>query len=187
MRHDYCPLLDYRNNKWPHWDECGLDEWKEFIAEFPEHVAVVLICGGEPTLISWMPDLANWLLDSGRKVVVFTNFAKPEVFKRVKPSSRLQIQATYHHDDRQSRYILACNLVKSYGHKVESTEINNDDKKLDFTRLKPEITPQTAPKERGFHAMPNAPRTRAIYCGWEWTYPELTIWRKGNVVHPFRH
>ncbi len=182
----YCPLLDFRT-KFPHWNEYGLEDWKEYIEKFPEHVSLVLISGGEPTLVKWLPEFANWLLDTGRKVVIFTNLAVPERFENIKKSTRLQIQATFHHHDNAQRYWSALSMVRNYGHKVDTVEIKSEPKCLPFTHQKPFISPLTASSgyfpdgtvyARQFHAPPDAPKTRAVYCGAEWTFPDKVIWRE---------
>ena len=170
----YCPLMDGRK-EYPRWDECDIDEWKEFITKFPEWVSYVLISGGEPTLIRWMPEFVNWLLDSGRKVCIFTNLAVPERFATIQRSSRLQIQATYHHADGVSRFEKAYSIVTGLGHKIDATEVGNEEKVLDFTHYKPFITPEVAMQyARQFHCNSDAPKTRIVYCGAEFLYPEGT-------------
>jgi len=166
----YCPLMHERE-EYPEWNMCSMDEWKELITEFPEWLSLVLISGGEPTLIRWLPEFVNWLLDSGRKVCIFTNLAVPIRFKDIKKSSRLQIQATYHHEDSPERFTNAYKKVTGYGHKVDATEIGNEEKVLDFTHYKPYITTEVEKVyARQFHCAPNAPRTRAVYMGPEQYY-----------------
>jgi organic radical activating enzyme len=184
----YCPNVDFRKT-YPRWDECSMEEWQEYIEKFPEFISLVLISGGEPTLIKWVPKFTNWLISTGRKVVIFTNLAIPEKFKDIKPSSRLQVQSTFHHKDDKYRFTDAYEKVLSYGHKVDAVEVGNEPKVLSFTHQKPFITPETASSgyfpdgtvyARQFHAPPDAPKTRAVYCGAEWTYPDKVIWREND-------
>ena len=172
----YCPMFDLRD-EYPRWDESTMDDWITFIETFPVYISHVILSGGEPTFVSYMPELANYLIKTGRKVLIFSNLAKPEVFERIKPSSRLLIYATYHHQDDKDSYVKAFNLVKTW-HRIIGAEIRGEAKVLDFTEQKPFITPELAQVyERQFHACSNAPKTRAIYCGAEWLYPERVEWR----------
>ena len=169
----YCPLLfgrkEYPNDRWEH---CNLDEWKEFITEFPEWVSCVAICGGEPSLVTWLPELTNWLIDSGRKVVIYSTLIVPKRFMLIKPSSRLQIQATFHHHDNKDRFISNYEKVTGCGHAVRVTEITNEPKVLSFSTTQAFTTSELEDyKVRQFHAAPNAPKTRAIYLGNEKFYP----------------
>lgn len=168
----YCPLMhereEYPDDKW---ETCSMEEWQELIDKFPEWMSCVLISGGEPTLIKWLPEFVNWLLDSGRKVVIFTNLAVPTRFENIKKSSRLQIQATYHHEDLVTRFTNAYDKVTNYGHRVDATEIGNNEKILNFTTYKPYITTELEKVyPRQFHCAPDAPKTRILYMGPEQYY-----------------
>jgi organic radical activating enzyme len=87
-----------RNGIKPSSKTITLDGWKEIINAFPIKIKEVFISGGEPTLISWLPDLCNWLLDKGYHVTVFTNLHIPIFLIRVKRSRRFQIYATFHQE-----------------------------------------------------------------------------------------
>jgi len=188
LKCSYCPLLDNRDH-YPHWDEYGLEDWQEYITKFPEWVALVSISGGEPTLVKWLPDFTNWLLNTGRKVTVFTNMFNPAPFQWIQVSSRLQIQATYHKLDDRETFLENVKWVEATGHKVDVVEINYDvprdpNKRYEEvvkgeTHYKPFINYEIAQVyERQFHAPPDAPKTRAVYCGAEWTYADKVIWRE---------
>lgn len=169
----YCPLL-FGRNEYPdgRWEASSLEEWKELITEFPEFVSCVAICGGEPSLIPWLPDLTNWLIDSGRKVVIYSTLIVPKRFQLIKPSSRLLIQSTFHHHDNKNRFIGNYEKVKSYGHTVKVTEITNEPKMLPFSNTQAFTTSELEDyKIRQFHCAPDAPRTRAVYMGNEKFYP----------------
>jgi organic radical activating enzyme len=169
MRHWYCPLMLDREN-YPKFPECSIEEWIEFIEKFPEHVSYVGICGGEPTLVKGLSELTNHLLNSGRKVCIFTNLWNIAPFQWMQASSRLQIQATYHHDDNPARFTNAYSEVTRMGHKVDAVEIDNEPQKLSFTKLKSFLTPEYLRDIRQFHASPVSPKTRAIYTGMEKWY-----------------
>jgi len=171
MRHWYCPFMLDRE-KYPAFPESSIEEWIEFIDKFPEWVSYVGICGGEPTIVKGLPDLVNYLLNTGRKVCIFTNLWNVAPFQWTQASSRLQIQATYHHDDDPVRFTTAYSEVTRMGHKVEAVEIDNQSKKLPFTKLKPFLTPEYLRDIRQFHCSPVSPKTRAIYTGMERWYTE---------------
>ena len=175
----YCPLMDNRTEPMV-FDEYGIDEWKKLIERFPEWVSEAAISGGEPSLVRWMPDFANWLLDSGRKVCIFTNLAVPSRFKYIKKSSRLKIQATFHHCDNAETFTKNYYKVLEYGHKVEVCEIDNGEPKvLPFSKHKLYTATETADNEiypdgmdyvRQFHCAPDAPKTKIVHMGVEITY-----------------
>lgn len=57
-----CPWLIGRDT-FPIWKTCTLDEWKSFVGRIEEWVSQYVISGGEPTLIKWLADFVNWLLE----------------------------------------------------------------------------------------------------------------------------
>jgi uncharacterized radical SAM superfamily Fe-S cluster-containing enzyme len=117
-----------------------LEEWKQKISSFPTKIREVFVCGGEPTLIKWMPDLVNWLIEEGYHVVVFSNLYKPLEFLRVKKSYRMQIRTTFHHIDEESleRFESSYNFIKLH-HNINVDEIGTE-KKLSYSTLKPYLT-----------------------------------------------
>lgn len=103
----YCPYcsLAQINGKYPQGMELTLEQWKEkFDRGFPIKIKEVYISGGEPTLIRWLPDFVNYLLDKGYHVTVFSNLAVPSRFNAIKKSYRFQIRATFHHCDNAERF-----------------------------------------------------------------------------------
>lgn len=169
----YCPIWLTKTDKreWKAITECPMDEWKELIEKFPEWVSFVGVSGGEPTLITWMPEFVNWLIDSGRKVMIYSVLWKPETFKTIRPSSRLAIQTTFHHKDIKERFVKAYNQVKGYGLNIEAFELDSEPKVLDFTTPKPFISDEMSKYYlRHFHCSPDSPKTRIVYLGTEHLY-----------------
>jgi organic radical activating enzyme len=144
-----------------------MEEWQEFIEGYPEWISLIAICGGEPTLITWMPNFVNWLLDRGHHVIVYSNLWKPWYFTMIKKSFRFYIQATFHHTDKAERFTEAYNYLIELGYKVEAFELNNEPKILSFTKPKKFITVDDGVALKTFHCAPDAPRTKIIYRGSE--------------------
>jgi organic radical activating enzyme len=169
----YCPLWIGRK-RFPYWETSTLNEWKKFIEDFPEWVSLVAICGGEPTLIEYMPELVNWLLDRGHHVLIYTTLLRPNAFARIRKSHFLDIQATYHHIDKVSRFEFSHSLVRSMGHRVDVYELETP-LSLTYSKHKKFLNAKDIEDLKWFHAMPNAPKTNAIYCGAEDVYPDEKV------------
>jgi organic radical activating enzyme len=170
----YCPLLSGRQ-EWPEFEECSMVEWKELISTFPEWVSLVGICGGEPTILKWLPEFTNWLLGTGRKVVIFTNLINWKILLQIKKSSRLQIQATYHHKQSAEDFVVGFDTLDIMGYNIEAFEVDVPDetKVLPFTKLKPFIGKKEELMNTQFHCAPDAPKTKIIYLGMERNYRSL--------------
>jgi hypothetical protein len=140
-----------------------LDEWKEFIKNFPVKIKEVYVSGGEPTLIKWLPELCNWLLDEGYHVSVFTDLYDPQLLLKVKNSYRFQIISTFHHDweeklishhlteEKQFKY--SYSLLKNAGYRIEVDEIGY--KVLPYSRLKPFIGMDGLKDSEAFRVSPD--------------------------------
>ena len=93
----YC-ALKIPNGKYPDRGyEMSLQEWKDFINNFPVKIKEVCITGGEPGLWKGIAELTNWLLDEGYHVKIFSNLTVIAKFLEIKPSYRFIISATFHH------------------------------------------------------------------------------------------
>ena len=99
----YCSLK-LPTGRQPHAVPIGIEDWKRIITNFPVKVKEVMITGGEPTLITWMPDLCNWLLNKCYHVTVFSNLQCTMSFKEIKNSYRFQIWATFHQEQDDKRF-----------------------------------------------------------------------------------
>ena len=84
--------------------EKSIDEWKVFIQNFPHRIKQIQISGGEPTLVPWIAEFINWLLDRGHHVTLITNLCDWEEILKVKPSRRFKIVSAFHLQDRISRF-----------------------------------------------------------------------------------
>ena len=102
LRCSYCPMFYAKDNTWdgeyPYnkKDECTLEEWKKWFEDFPFWISQVYISGGEPTLIPWIGDLVNWLVERGHHVIMFSNLHNPEVLYKIKKSFRFVYYPTFH-------------------------------------------------------------------------------------------
>jgi uncharacterized radical SAM superfamily Fe-S cluster-containing enzyme len=137
----YC-ILAVPGGGRPHSAESTLDEWKGFFERFPARIREVMVCGGETTLIPWMPELVNWLLHErgGYHVTVFSNLRAIQPFLRIKPNHRLQISTTYHHADDAARFTSIYTALCRFGHRVNVDEIDTGEtdwkKILPYSRVK---------------------------------------------------
>jgi len=168
---DYCPMfLD--NNKYPKFEESTLEEWKEFFERFPEWISQIFISGGEPSLIPYVSDLANWLVERGHHVCILSNLYKVENLMGLKKHWRLVAFPTFHHSDDPERYKKAYEQLKTTGVRIYSQELEKKHKfqfsvhknfyPADWFKYWNEI----------IHFAPNAPRTRRMYMGVYETYKE---------------
>jgi hypothetical protein len=72
------------------------EQWIEFLKTFPVEIREVYLSGGETTLFKGLDVLANWLLDQGIFVQLYSNLMKPEKIEKINPSRMFQIIAAYH-------------------------------------------------------------------------------------------
>ena len=159
---DYCPMF-LTDDKYPKFKESTLEEWKEYFTYSPDWYSEIVISGGEPTLVPYLADLINWLIDRGHHVIVYTNLKKPEAFDKVKSSFKFCILPTFHYTDNEERFREAYNKVKGK-FRVVSQELK--DKKLVFTVFKNPYTKEFfIEKDNVFHIAPDAPKTKRLYLG----------------------
>jgi hypothetical protein len=138
----YCGLA-LQTGQRPQSKESTLEEWKQFIDMFTTTTKVreVMVSGGEPTLIKWLPDFVNWLVsEKGLHVTVLTHFRSIVPLIEIKPHYRLQITATYHHQDDLIRFMAVYKGLVDAGHRVNVDEINTGEKDwkqaIEFSRVK---------------------------------------------------
>lgn len=161
----YCPFVKKKNVR-----TCGIEKWKEFIEKFPERISYVCVSGGEPTMVPWFPEFVNWLIDRGYFVTVYTMLAKPGVFNWINNSWRLYVDATYHKGDDASRFTEAFNMVKTSGMRIDAYELDNENKILDYSKIKKFYKREDMDGVRLLHCPPSSPYTRIIYSGSEVFY-----------------
>ena len=134
----YCSL-EMPTGKRPTSKQSTLEQWKEYVKNFPCKLKEVTISGGEPTLIDWLPDLINWLLKEGYHVMLFTDLFNASLIRKVNPSYRFHIVSTFHHTDSQLRFESAYHSLKGFNivvHEIVS-ELLGIRKRLSFSIAKP--------------------------------------------------
>jgi organic radical activating enzyme len=92
-----------------------LNDWKLIVDNLNRvfKVKEISLCGGEPTLVPYMTELANYCIEKGFHVNIVTNLYKPEELLRLKWSWRLLIIATYHHEYDVEQFIKNFDLINS--------------------------------------------------------------------------
>ena len=143
--------------------ESSIEEWKEFLTRYPNHIGELHIGGGEPTLYKDFVPLVNWLTQEYKThVIIFTNLWKPEAFEGIKPHRRFMVMPTFHAGDKWERYEKALKMIDRY--KINSQQILENEHGL--KRVKEFFTPYYFEKEDGHITFaPNAPRTLRMYLG----------------------
>jgi len=164
---DYCPMfLD--SPKYPKFDECTIEEWKTFVEDYPGWLSQIYISGGEPSLIPWVSEFINWLIERGHHVILFTNLHKPETFLTIKRHWRFVCKPTLHED---------CGIDKVKRDKfLNGLETLRDKFRIIFQELGKGKYFDSDKKpfynddfwyntDKHLHAMPDSPRTGKIYEG----------------------
>ncbi len=160
-RCEYCTLKMPTGKQPMSRGRLSFEEWQERIKNFPVKVREVYISGGEPTLVSYMPDLCNWLLDVGYHVTIFTNLHEAlKSLTRIKPSYRLQIWATFHKGHRADLFGGAYHYLKGEGYNITAEELG--EKTLDFTKLM-QFTTVEALKDPSFRMSPDGQLFTSCY------------------------
>ena len=98
----YCMLkLD---NVYPSSKTLPLSNWKKFLENYDKTqrqvggIREVFLSGGEPTILPYFKELLEWMLFEKKwYVTVFSNLSNKNLLK-IKPSLRLRIVASYHHE-----------------------------------------------------------------------------------------
>ncbi len=153
----YCSL-EMPTGKRPKAKRVGLDEWKQFIKNFPQKIKEVYVSGGEPTLVKYLPELVNWLIGEGYHVILFTDLFNPDLILKIKKSYKFKIQSTYHHSDSISRFDNAVKKLKGY--KLEVDEIGSQ--LLPYSKVKPFIDVEVL-KDDEFRVSPDLQVFKGCY------------------------
>lgn len=150
----YC-ALDQPTGKRPKAKQMGIEQWKKMVKHFPTKIREVFVTGGEPTLVKWMPEFVNWLLDEGYHVILFSMLHDVEAIKKIKPSYRFQVRSTFHKIPEETvlRYTKQYDQIKDI-YNVCVDEIG-DDKVLPFSVLKPFVSDETMQDDYGFRISPD--------------------------------
>lgn len=163
LKCDQCPMYMYGKAK--KYEESTFEEWVEFYQRFPQHIHQVYLSGGEPTLYKEFAKVANWLLDKGKHVCVFSNLWKPEAFLDIKPSWRFVVYSTFHGVDDWDRYSKALAIVRKK-HRVLVREFD-DEKLVEHGSIITEKYERDwfENVDSTFHLAPDTPRTLCLYTG----------------------
>ena len=115
----------------------GLEDWKTFITDFTSKnkIREIYVSGGEPTMVKYLSDLVNWLLNQGFHVLIFSNLFNPDRLLQIKQSYRFKVQATYHslHDNADRFDAAYKKVIKK--HRVDVDEIESN--VLPYSKSKP--------------------------------------------------
>lgn len=163
---DYCPMF-LTDNKYPRFNDCTLEEWKDYFEKYPEWISQIFLTGGETSLVPYIAELTNWLVGRGHHVIIFSNLKKPEAFYAIKKSFRFVLIPTFHqHDDDKERFIEAYNkLKKNTKFRIRVQEMETA-KLLDFSHHKDKFRNEWWYQENFlYHVSPDAPRTGRMFFG----------------------
>jgi len=115
----YC-VVEMPTGKLPVAKESTLDELKHFITSFPYKLREIKLTGGSPELHPGFVEFANWLLDEGYFVTIFTNLLHYSKLSQLKRTYRLMFISTYHHSADPKKYLLNyIDLCRIYRIRVE--------------------------------------------------------------------
>jgi len=112
--------------------ESTLDQWKEFIINFPVKLKEVRLCGGEALLYKDIIPFIHWLLDRGLHVKVLTNLTDVTELMKIRRSYRFTVSATYHHHIHPKIFLSNYSYVRKR-HRITVSEIGS--RKLGFSHL----------------------------------------------------
>jgi len=109
-----------------------LEFWKAKIENFTtiHKTKEVMVSGGEPTLIPWLPEFLQWLLDKGFHVLVLSNGFKVERLLEVKPHYRLQYSFSYHHDTPYAEMKHKYDILRMRGYRINIKELKDGKPKM---------------------------------------------------------
>lgn len=186
---EYCPTLILgTTGRHPVYKECTLEEWKTFFERHYEWLSHIYISGGEPSLIPWVSDLINWLVDKGHHVTLLTNLYKPENLMGIKKHWRFVCCSTYHETADPKQYeaayyqlkdrfrIIPQEIVESEEDAATTDQIRkltnsenpgwrNRGKRFEFSRTKEYFTLDWLKIYTRPHFLPDSPRTKLIRLG----------------------
>lgn len=175
----YCPMF-ITDDKYPYAskeNECTFEEWKTWFEEFPEWISLIHLSGGEPTLIPYLSELTNWLINRGHRVTIFSNLHKPENLMGIKDHWRFILVPTFHYVegekgyDNKERFEAAYNKVKGR-FRISAQELQ-ENAQLNFTKHKNFYSEEWFKyQNKLYHVAPDAPRTGKIFLGCDKAYQD---------------
>jgi hypothetical protein len=129
-----CPMFLYGQPK--NYPESTLEQWQTFFRRFPMWISQVYLSGGETSLYPHIVPLANWLIDRGHHVCLFSNLWKPEAFIGIKKHWCFVLYPTFHSCDNWERFDRAQKMLSKHfrvlprefhgQHKIKQTELFTD-------------------------------------------------------------
>ena len=125
----------------------GFDFWVNKIENFTSihKVKEIMVSGGEPTLISWMPNFVHWLLNKGYHVTILCNGFRVDRILEIPNSYRLQVSMSYHHHTDKVEMQRKYDVLASRGYRVNIKELL-DGKPRQFSYSIPALRHCTKPE-----------------------------------------
>ena len=144
FRCSYCARNQYGDV--PKADLKSLEDWKYHLKSLDtslrlgrSNIKAIIFNGGEPTILPYFNELADWILDQGWMLDVFTNLSKIAPLLRLRQTHRLIIHASHHPEDmKASRFISNWKKVDKM-HRVEVREMG--ERRLMNTHKKTHLFP----------------------------------------------
>lgn len=118
LRCPYC-VTEVPTGHIPDMKESTLDELKHFVNHFPYRIRELKLTGGSPELHPNFVEFANWLLDKGIFLQIFTNLMHPQKLNQLKKTYRLMFISTYHHTSNPDMYRANYDRLNGYRIRVE--------------------------------------------------------------------
>ena len=144
----YC-VVDKPLGHTPKVKESTFKELTNFVKNrFPYKIREIKLTGGAPELHKDFVKFANWILDQGYFLIIFTNLKRPDILMQLKKSRKLMFIASYHHSKAHDYISMSKELyIRNYillknNYRIVVDEIGNspEDKWLEFSRIKPFLT-----------------------------------------------
>lgn len=124
----------------------------------------MFLSGGEPTLYKDIVPLANWLLDRGHYVILYTNLWKPEALEGIRPQWRFLIVPTFHAEDNLERFKSAMDSLSRFNIMAQEIEGTSDKLKKKYRKRFFDFDYYTKIDDP-IHFAPDAPKTTKMYSG----------------------
>jgi organic radical activating enzyme len=154
----YCPTKkQYTQNSG---DMESIEYWKDWISTFPIKIREVALSGGEPTLVPYFDELANWLLKEGYYVLILTNLTTHIPLMKIQPSRRLRIVATFHECYSKIKFLKNYEIVSKV-HRVDVIEIEKEE--LSFSKKKALSNEERAKRIEYLRSAPNGATYRNCF------------------------
>ena len=121
----------YQYKHQPHSKVKSEEEWKNYLLMLDgvlkrsgSKIKEIIFNGGEPTLLPWFSSFCNWILYEQKWLLtVYTNLSNIDVFDDIKPTRRLIIRTTYHHEDANALVFGANWQYLDMKYNIEASEL----------------------------------------------------------------